>query len=125
MASREVDLERVIQGTLLGEAALTAELAAFLADEDGQYLAVNDEAVRLTGYPRSELTKGWMGFLGADQRSREIFQQISRRQNLQGRKLIKRRNGDVLTCRYWAIPARVTEIPYFLLLLRPVAGAAR
>ena len=123
MASREVDLERVIQGTLLGEAALTAELATLLADEQGHYIAVNDEAVRLTGYPRRELTKGWMGFLGADEHSREIFQHISRRQNLQGRKLIKRRDGQVLPCRYWAIPARVTEIPYFLLLLRPIAAA--
>jgi PAS domain S-box-containing protein len=119
MASREVDIDRVVQGTLFGEAALTAEVAALLADEDGQYIAVNDEAVRLTGYTRDELTGYRMGSLGADEHSRAIFQQISRRKNLQGRKRIKRRDGDVLQCRYWAIPARVTEIPYFLLLLWP------
>lgn len=123
MASREVDIERVIQGTLFGEATLTAEVAALLADEDGQYIAVNDEAVRLTGYTRPELTNAWMGFLGADERSKTIFQNVSRRQKLQGRKLVKRRDGNVVQCRYWAIPTRVTGIPYFLLLLWPSGSA--
>ena len=124
MGRGEVDIDRVVQGTLLGEAALTAEVAALLADEDGQYIAVNDEAVRLTGYTRSELTSGRMGFLGADEQSRAIFQHINRRKKLQGRKLIKRREGDVLACRYWAIPAKVTELPYFLLLLWPAIQSA-
>lgn len=123
MGSREVDIDRVIHGTLLGEATLTAELAALLADERGQYIAVNDEAVRLTGYTRTDLTNAWMGFLAADERSKRIFDDVSRRRKLQGRKLIKRLDGEVVPCRYWAIPARVTEIPYFLLLLWPNRSA--
>jgi PAS domain S-box-containing protein len=119
MASGEHDIDRIVQGTLFGEAALTAELATLLADEDGQYIAVNDEAVRLTGYTRSELTGYRMGSLGADEQSRAIFQQINRRKKLQGRKLIKLRDGELLQCRYWAIPAQVTKIPYFLLFLWP------
>lgn len=119
MASRESDIDRVVQGTLFGEAALTAEIAALLADEEGQYIAVNDEAVRLTGYTRSELTGYRMGSLGADEQSRAIYQQINRRKKLQGRKLVKRREGDVLQCRYWAIPAQVAKIPYVLLFLWP------
>lgn len=119
MPNREVDLDRIIQGTLLGEATLTAEVAALLADETGHYIAVNDKAVQLTGYPRLELTNTRMGSLGADERSRAIFQHVSRRQKLQGRKLVRRNNGEVVPCRYWAIPARVTEITYFVLLLWP------
>jgi PAS domain S-box-containing protein len=119
MAGRDVDLERMVQGTLLGEAALTAEVAALLADEQGQYIAVNDEAVRLTGYTRSDLTSVRMGSLGADESSRTLFRQISRRQKLQGKKLVKHRDGAVVPCRYWAIPAKVTGISYFLLLLWP------
>ena len=113
------DLDRVIHGTLLGEAALTAEVATLLADEDGRYVAVNDEAIRLTGYTRSELTKGWMGFLAADERSKTIFRDVSRGRRLQGRKLIRRLDGELVPCRYWAIPAHVTGIQYFLLLLWP------
>ncbi|MGN6800003.1 MAG: PAS domain-containing protein [Gaiellaceae bacterium] len=123
MASREVDIDRVIHGTLLGEAALTAEVAALLANEDGQYIAVNDEAVRLTGYERSELTAARMGSLGADESSRTMFRRITRREDLQGQKLLKRSSGEIVPCRYWAIPARVTGIHYFLLLLWPVASS--
>ncbi len=94
MTDREIDLERVIQGTLLGEAALTAEVAALLANEDGQYIAANDEALRLTGYARSDLTNAWMGFLSGDESSRTLFQRISRRQELHGKKLVKRRDGE-------------------------------
>jgi PAS domain S-box-containing protein len=119
MASDDVDLTRMVQGTLFGEAALAAEVAALLADEEGQYVAANDAAVRLTGYTRSELTSGWMGFLGADERSRAIFHHVSRRQKLRGRKLIKLHSGDLVPCRYWAIPTRITGIPYFVLLLWP------
>jgi len=113
----------MVQGTLLGEAALTAEVAALLANESGQYIAVNDEAVRLTGYTRSDLISVRMGSLGADESSRALFRQISRREKLQGEKLIKRQSGDVVPCRYWAIPAKVTGIHYFLLLLWPVGRA--
>lgn len=123
MASRDVDIDRVIHGTLLGEAALTAEVAALLANEDGQYIAVNDEAVQLTGYTRSDLTKGWMGFLAGDERSKAIFRDVSRGRKLQGRKLVKRQDGELVPCRYWAIPARVTGIQYFLLLLWPSGSA--
>ena len=118
------DIERVVHGTLLGEATLAAEVAALLANEDGQYIAVNDEAVQLTGYSRVDLTSAWMGFLGADERSKRLFDAVRRRQRLQGRKLVKRRDGEIVPCRYWAIPTRIAEIPYFLLLLWPNAGRA-
>jgi PAS domain S-box-containing protein len=124
VAGSETDLGRIVQGTLFGEAALAAEVAALLADEDGQYIAVNDEAVQLTGYSRPELTNAWMGFLAADERSKAIFEHVSRRRHLQGKKLVKRRDGDLVACRYWAIPTRVTGIPYFLLLLWPSQAAS-
>jgi PAS domain S-box-containing protein len=124
MASRETDIERVIHGTLLGEAALSAEgVAALLANDDGQYIAVNDEAVHLTGYTRSNLTSAWMGFLSGDEHQRTLFQDIRRRQKLQGKKLVQRNDGEAVPCRYWAIPTRVTGIQYFLLLLWPSSSA--
>ncbi|HJP59934.1 MAG TPA: PAS domain-containing protein [Gemmatimonadaceae bacterium] len=123
MDRRETDLDRVIQGTLLGEAALTAEVAVLLANEDGQYIAANDEALRLTGYARSDLTNAWMGFLSGDESSRTLFQRISRLQELHGKKVVKRRDGEIVHCGYWAIPARITGISYFLLLLWPNGSA--
>src|SRR5256885_2793365 len=47
--------EPLIQTSLLGEAIEHAPVAVFVADEDGQYVAVNQAACLLLGYDRSEL----------------------------------------------------------------------
>ncbi|HEY6960768.1 MAG TPA: PAS domain-containing protein [Gaiellaceae bacterium] len=117
MARDEVDLDRVIHGTLFGEAVTYAGVAALLADGDGQYVAANEEACRLTGYTRGSLVEFRAGELAADEPSRRIYDNISRGRKLKGRKTIRRRDGENVTCRYWAIPTRVAHVPYYLLLL--------
>jgi PAS domain S-box-containing protein len=118
-----VDLDRVIHGTLLGEGVLNATVAALLADDEGRYVAVNDEACRLTGFKRSELTSARMGALGADTRSRAIYTNIARGHQLQGNKQVRRNDGRIVSCRYWAVPTRVARVAHFVLLLWPLEGA--
>jgi PAS domain S-box-containing protein len=113
----DVDLERVIHGTLFGEAVVNAEIAALLADDRGYYVAVNDGAVALTGYTRASLMQFRAGELAADEGSRGIYENISRGRKMQGRKRVRRKNGEIVDLRYWAIPARVAQMQYFLLLL--------
>ena len=117
MGRPEVDLERVVHGTLFGEAMSSAEIAALLADDRGYYVAVNDRAVELTGYTRQKLTQFKAGQLAADDASRGIYENISRGRKMQGRKRVRRKNGEIVELRYWAIPARVAQMPYYLLLL--------
>jgi PAS domain S-box-containing protein len=119
MSNEELDLDRVVQGTLLGEAVLNATVAALVADDAGQYIAANDEVCRLTGYDRAQLTASRMGSLAADARSAQIYANIARGQKLQGRKQVRRNDGKVLSCRYWAIETTVALIPYFVILLWP------
>jgi PAS domain S-box-containing protein len=116
MASREVDIDRVVQGTLFGEAALTAEIAALLADEDGQYIAVNDEALRLTGCTRSELTGYRMGSLGADEQSKAIYQQINRRNFRAGSSsdVATATSCSAATGQYWHTSLRFPTSCFFL-----------
>jgi PAS domain S-box-containing protein len=111
------DLDRVLHGTLLGDAANNAEVAMLLADERGFYVAVNDAASTLTGYSRVELTKFRAGELSADERSAHIYQRLLSRKNSHGRKHVRRKDGSVVHCRYWGIPTNVAKMPYFLLLL--------
>jgi len=47
--------EPLIQASLLGEAVEHGPAAVFVADEDGQYVAVNQAACALVGYTREEL----------------------------------------------------------------------
>ena len=47
--------EPLIQASLLGEAVEHGPAAVFVADEHGRYVAVNQAACKLVGYPREEL----------------------------------------------------------------------
>jgi len=122
VAGSAPDLDRVLHSTLLGEALSSARIAALLADDSGQYVAVNDEACLLTGYTRSALVEFRAGELAADERSRHIYENFISGKKMQGRKLVRREDGQVIGCRYWAIPARITSLPYYLLLLWRPAG---
>jgi PAS domain S-box-containing protein len=117
MSMSDNDLDRVLHGTLFGEGVTNADVAAFLADERGNYVAVNEEACRLTGYTRARLTRFRAGELGADEASRHIYERLTTGKKLQGQKRIRREDGTVVTCRYWGIPTTVARLPYFLLFL--------
>jgi PAS domain S-box-containing protein len=114
------DLDRVLHGTLFGEALSGATLAALLATDDGQYVAANDAACRLTGYSRQLLVQFRTGQLAADDRSREIYDAIVRRRELEGAKTVRRSDGTIVRCRYWAIPTKVALTPHIVLVLRPL-----
>lgn len=119
------DLDRVLHGTLFGEGVLAADVATFLADDRGFYLAVNDEALSLTGYSRERLTQFRAGELAADERSQAIYHQLIRGKKLQGRKLVRRADGEIVPCRYWGIKTVVARLPYFLVLLWPAGSRSR
>ena len=113
----DFDLDRVVHGTLFGEALVHARVAALLADERGQYVAANDRACELTGYDRGTLTGFRAGQLAADEPSREIYAQITTGKKMRGIKVVRCRDGSDVRCRYWAIPTLVARLPYVILLL--------
>lgn len=115
------DLERVLHGTLLGEGLLAAEVAALVADDRGFYIAANDEVCRLTGYSREQLTTFRAGQLAADEPSRAIYRQLVRRRKAHGTKNVRTQAGSVVECGYWGIPTTITRLPYFVVLLWPLA----
>jgi PAS domain S-box-containing protein len=117
------DTTRLVHGTLLGDALNGATVAALLADEDGRYVAANDEACRLTGYDRPALTGFRSGQLAADDVSRRIFDNVSRRNQMRGEKTLRRKDGHTVHCHYWAVRTQVARIPYFILLLWPPDAA--
>jgi PAS domain-containing protein len=45
---------RILDHTLIGEAVLTAAVAVFVSDDDGNYIAVNDAAEQMLGYSRED-----------------------------------------------------------------------
>lgn len=104
---------------MLGDALNNGTLAALLATEDGHYIAVSDEASRLTGYTRTELTRLRTGQMGADAESQAIYEAIMYRRELEGVKTLRHRAGEIIRCRYWAVPTKVAGVAHFILILRP------
>lgn len=51
-----MDIQKIVEQTLLGEALMSAPIAASVFDEERRYVAVNDAFCRLTLYERGELT---------------------------------------------------------------------
>lgn len=111
------DLDTVLHSTLLGDAMQNVSVAALVADERGQYIAVNEAACTLTGYSRKALTRFRAGELSADDSSRQIYENVMQGRKLRGRKLVRREDGSVIDCHYWAMPTTVATLPYFVLLL--------
>jgi PAS domain S-box-containing protein len=111
------DLDVLLHASLLGDALQNVAVAALVADESGQYIAVNEAACALTGYSRRALTRFRAGELAADEHSHRIYENVMRGRKLRGKKLVRRKDGSLVDCRYWGMPTTVARLPYFLLLL--------
>jgi PAS domain S-box-containing protein len=110
----------ILNQTLLGDAWANAELATLVVDELGRYIAANKSACTLTGYTSEELKHLRAGRdLAGDTRSAEIYAALAHGQRMQGKKLIRRKDGHLVSCRYWGIRTTVSRLPYFIMLLWP------
>jgi PAS domain S-box-containing protein len=105
--------EALAQLALLGEAVSNARgVAVFVFDEDRNYVAVNEEACRLTGRTRAELLSMRTGDMSPS-RAEPHFTEIQRRPLLHGGHAIDRDDGSVelewVTCR-----TEIAGLPYFV-----------
>lgn len=117
--------ESILNSTLVAEAWANAELAMLVVDDDGLYIATNASAVQLTGYTFHELTSLRAGRdLAGDERSIHIYADLARHRKMQGRKLIRRKDGRLVNCRYWGLQTTIASLPYFILLLWPVTATS-
>ncbi len=106
--------------TLLGEAWTGAELAMLVVDDDGHYIATNESVCQLTGYSHGELTALRAGRdLAGDEPSSRIYADLGRGRNMEGKKLVRRKDGGTVRCRYRGVRTTVARLPYFILLLWP------
>jgi PAS domain S-box-containing protein len=117
--------ESILNSTLLAEAWTNAELAMLVVDDDGHYIATNKSALELTGYTHHEVTQLRAGRdLAGDAQSAGIYEALARGRRMRGRKLVRRKDGRLVSCRYWGVCTTVAQLPYFILLLRPADTAS-
>jgi PAS domain-containing protein len=104
---------RILDHTLLGEAMLTGGVAVLVTDEDGNYVAVNDAAEKLTGYTREEFRK-----LHASEVSLDAAE--GRTGWLDGAARLRRKDGVVGEIGYVAFHADVGTMRVRVSITRPI-----
>jgi PAS domain S-box-containing protein len=113
--------EDLVQLMLLGEAVKTLDGAAvFVWDEDRHYVAVNDEACRITGLEREELLRMEVGALTQDGASPH-FEQAQRAGVLTGRSAFTRRDGTRFEFDFVTLHTTIAGLPYMLSVVWPVS----
>jgi PAS domain S-box-containing protein len=112
----------LVNQTLVGEAWLNASLAMLVVDDDGHYVATNESVWQLTGYSHQELLGLRAGHdLAGDEASTRIYRALERERRMQGKKVIRRKDGELVRCRYWGVRTTISRLPYFILMLWPQA----
>ncbi len=107
-ASTEAARLRVLAAELLTQrpARENGSVALMLADDDGRYLAANDGAAALTGYPSNELSELsiWdLTPLARGQDGRELWMQFIHQGVQEGRYTVQHRSGRPVEAHYVAI----------------------
>jgi PAS domain S-box-containing protein len=107
-----VEATDAIHRALLGDAlAAASTLAAFVLEEDGRCVAVNDAACRLCGRSRQQLVGTPIG---------SFEPQLSElHRGARGRAWLERREGGHANVEYSASATRIGAIPYVVVVCWP------
>jgi len=103
--------EPLIQASLLGEAVEHGPAAVFVADEEGRYVAVNQAACALLGYPREELLSLQVTDLVEDTGKWEEMRQSGR---VSGRSSLTCKDGTLVEFTYVAGATVVAGMPVYV-----------
>ncbi len=115
----DVEASTMIQQVLLGDALASAtDLGAFVLDEHGRYIAVNDLGCELSGYSRQEIVGRRVGEFNphlARLHARAIEGRLG------GTTFIERKDGTRVDVAYRASSTRISAMPFLVVVCWPAA----
>ena len=106
--------EALVQTGLLGEAIDGAPAAVFVADEHGQFVAVNRYACEILGYTRAELLGLRVSDVGAEPDVEAHFKAFVRAREDKGVSTLKRKDGSTFPFSYRAGETTMTGLTYYV-----------
>lgn len=107
----------LVQETLLGEALEHAPVGAIVLDEEGNYLAANRLACRLSGYTREELLAGGARALAIDpDRVPDTMSRMMSGDLHGGVARMKHKDGSAVTCEYRVGETRSGGLPFYVVV---------
>jgi PAS domain S-box-containing protein len=110
MAAAEV----LIQTALLGEALDAGPALVFVADDDMNYIAVNESACRTLGYTREELLKLRVTDVAREAEAPSQYDQLLARGFRHGTAVLTRKDGTTVEFAYRATQTTVAGLPLFV-----------
>jgi PAS domain S-box-containing protein len=110
----------LIQATLLADALENGPVGVFVIDDNLKYVAVNRYACELLGYSREELLELTAHDLAPDVDLDERLDQARRASRLEGRSVLRRKDGTDVRVEYRAHETRVAGMLFFVSVLWPV-----
>ncbi len=106
--------EPLVQTGLLGEAIDSAPAAVFVADEHGQYVAVNRYACDMLGYTRAELLALRVSDVGAGADVEAHYKAFVRAREDRGVTSLRRKDGSTFEFRYRAGETIMAGLTYYV-----------
>lgn len=104
----------LVQAGLLGEAIDAGPALVFVADEEMQYVAVNETACTVLGYEREELLAMRATDVSASENASEAFAQMVATGEAAGRARLVRKDGSTLEVDYRAARATVAQMTFYV-----------
>ena len=119
LGQAEQSAQDLIQQALLGDALEFArDFGAFVLDEHGRYLTMNDRACELSGFDRDELVGREIGSFNPHL-ARQYAEGLASRR-LGGRTFVERKDGTRVEVCYRASETRVSKLPFLVVVFWPV-----
>lgn len=106
--------EVLIQTALLGEALDTGPALVFVADDDMNYIAVNESACRALGYTREELLKLRVTEVAREAEAPSQYDEMLARGFRHGTAILTRKDGTTVHFAYRATQTTVAGLSLFV-----------
>jgi PAS domain S-box-containing protein len=102
---------QVVLQALIGEAGDFAQVGISIYDDDGRFVAVNEHAAELLGYPRDELLTRDVADFTEGGIDRAVLLKAEIRE---GVRLVHRKDGTAVPVAFVVAPTRVANIGFFI-----------
>jgi PAS domain S-box-containing protein len=103
--------QELVMHALLGDAATNVDLGLYVYDDRGMYVAVNERAAELLGYPRDELLSHHVGDFTDGGIDNSV---LLRAEVREGVRIVQRKDGSRVPVAFVVAPTRVATIQFFL-----------
>lgn len=109
----------LVQASLLGEAIDAGPALVLVADEDMNYVAVNETVCDALGYEREELLAMRVTDVAASENAAEAYARLVAEGEAAGQGGVVRKDGSVLDIEYRASRVTVAQMTFYIMVGLP------